>query len=110
MFRISGNCTIWLWLTSASWCAIHLERNYSAAAEAFQEALSLIRSLSPESEYVASLLNSLAGIEKASGDDDAAERDYKEALRIANKINDREGIAIYTGNLAAFSLDRQDWP
>jgi nucleoside phosphorylase/tetratricopeptide (TPR) repeat protein len=87
-----------------------LEKDYSAAAEAYQEALSLIRPLALESKDVTSLLNDLAEIERALGDYAAAERDYREALRIAKKINYREGIANYTGNLAELSLDHEDWP
>jgi hypothetical protein len=45
----------------------------------------------------------------SSKDYAAAERDYREALRIAKKIKDDEGTAIYTGNLAALALDREQW-
>jgi len=54
-------------------------------------------------------LNGLAGAERLSGDYAAAERDYREALQIAKKINDREGQAIYAGNLAELMLDCQNW-
>jgi nucleoside phosphorylase/tetratricopeptide (TPR) repeat protein len=87
-----------------------LEKNYSAAAEAYQETLSLIRPLALESVDVSILLNDLGGIERTLGDYVAAERDYREALRIAKKVNYREGIAYCTGNLAELLLDRQDWP
>ena len=50
--------------------------------------------VSPESEDVAIGLNDLAGAERLSGDYAAAERDYREALRIAKKVNYREGVAI----------------
>jgi nucleoside phosphorylase/tetratricopeptide (TPR) repeat protein len=86
-----------------------LEENYSAAAEAYQAALSLIRPLASESEDVAILLNNLAGIEIILRDYATAERDYREALRIAKKVNYRSGIANYTGNLAEVLLNRQDW-
>jgi tetratricopeptide (TPR) repeat protein len=86
-----------------------VERNYSAAIVAYQEAVNLWRALSPESADVALGLNSLATAEDLAGDDAAAERDYREAVRIAKKINDREGIAIYTGNLADLALDREEW-
>ena len=87
-----------------------LEENYPASIAADQQALELYRSLAPESMDVAMLLNQLAGIERLSGDYDAAERDFHEALRIAKKINERDGIATYTGNLVSLALDRQDWP
>lgn len=70
----------------------------------------LNRALSPESYDVATCLNDLAETERLSGDFDAAERDYREALRIARDLNFREGIATYTGNLALLALDREDWP
>lgn len=87
-----------------------LERNYPAAIAAFKESLELQRLHAPENIDVALGLNSLARAEMDSGDYTAAERDYREALRIAKKINDQEGIAIYTGNLAALALSRKDWP
>ena len=72
--------------------------------------MELWRSLNPESDAVATGLNALAEAKKAAGDWDGAEGDYLEALRIARKIGDREGIATYTGNLAELALDRHDWP
>lgn len=52
----------------------------------------------------------LEKIEDDLGNSATAERDYKEALRIAKKIKYQEGIAFCTGNLAAQSLEREDWP
>jgi len=85
------------------------EKNYPAAIAAYQEALTLWRSIAPESEYVANALNDLAGVEHKQGDWTAAERDEREALRIAKKVSHRAGVAIYTGNLAKMALDREDW-
>ena len=68
------------------------------------------RTLNPESTDVAIGLSNLADAERLSGDYAAAERDYREALRIAKKVNYREGIAYIPGNLASLALDRQDWP
>jgi hypothetical protein len=48
--------------------------------------------------------------ERLSGDLDAAERDHQEALRIARRVDYREGVASYTGNLAELALERGDWP
>ena len=87
-----------------------LKKNYPELMEMFQEALTLRRAIAPESGLVASALNSLAAVENLQGDTAAAERDFREALRIAKKINHREGVAIYTGNLAELMLDRKDWP
>ena len=86
-----------------------LEKNYSAAIETYQGSLKLVRTLSPESQDVAAGLDVLASVEKYSGNYDAAERDYREALRIAKKLNNREHIATYTGNLASLALDRKRW-
>jgi tetratricopeptide (TPR) repeat protein len=54
-------------------------------------------------------LNSLAGAEHLSGDDEAAERDYAEALRIARTVDYPEGVAYMTGNLAMLASAREDW-
>ena len=87
-----------------------LAKDYTAAAAAYREAVDLWRTLGRDSENVAIGLNALADTERLSGDYDSAERDYREALRIAKAIADQEGIATYTGNLAALAMDRQDWP
>ena len=86
-----------------------LAKDYSAAVEASRESVELYRTLNLESEDVTTGLNSLAEAERLSGDLDAAERDYREALRIAKAINFSEGIAAYTGNLAVVALNRGDW-
>lgn len=87
-----------------------MKANYPAAIAAHTEALSLWRMLSAESEDVAIALNSLATAEMASGDLAAAERDYREALRVAGAVGYAEGEAYITGNLAALALARRDWP
>lgn len=80
------------------------------ALAAYQEALALWRGLDPNSEEVAIVLNDIAGLERQTGDDAAAERHYHEALRIAKRVKGDEGVALSTSNLAALALDRQDWP
>jgi len=87
-----------------------LEKNYPAAIAAHREALELWRALELESLDVTVGLSSLAQVERFSGDYAAAERDYREALRIVKKLNLGEGVAIYTGNLAEIALYREDWP
>jgi tetratricopeptide (TPR) repeat protein len=87
-----------------------LKEDYSAAVIACREVLDLHRTVSGESKEVAVALNSLANAEKYSGDDAAAERDYREALRVARAIEYDQGVATYIGNLAALALDRKDWP
>jgi hypothetical protein len=87
-----------------------LVKDYPAAIVAYQGAVNLWRTLSPESADVAIGLNSLGGAEWASGDCAAAERNYREALRIAKKVNYSEGVAAYTGRLAFLALEHKDWP
>lgn len=86
-----------------------LAREYHAAIAAYREVLGLLRSLEYESADVAMGLSCLADAEKAFGDLNAAECDYREALRIALAVEDHHGIALYTGKLGALALDRQDW-
>ena len=87
-----------------------LKEDYPAAIIAYREVLALDRSLSAESKDVAIDLNDLAGAERLSGDYVAAERDYREALRVAHVAGYAEGEAIFTGNMANLALDREDWP
>ncbi|MCA1615423.1 MAG: tetratricopeptide repeat protein [Acidobacteria bacterium] len=87
-----------------------LAKDYPAAIAAYREAVELNRTLSIESADVAIDLNSLASAERQSGDLDAADRDFREALRIALAVDYREGVAAYTGNLANLALVREDWP
>ncbi len=87
-----------------------LKRDYPAAIAAFQEALEVHRTRAPESIDVAICLNDLADAECLSGDYAGAERDFREALCVARAADNAEGVAIYTGNLAALALDQQDWP
>jgi tetratricopeptide (TPR) repeat protein len=84
-------------------------RDYPTALGAYRQAVELYRSLGNETMEVARGLNALANGERVIGDMDAAERDFAEALRIAQVVDDREGVAYMTGNLAAVALDRRDW-
>jgi tetratricopeptide (TPR) repeat protein/pimeloyl-ACP methyl ester carboxylesterase len=86
-----------------------LAENYPAAIEAYQEALSLWQAIAPESRDVAAGLNSLAAVKHKQKEYAAAERFYREALRIAKRATDDEGVATFTGNLAELALDREDW-
>ena len=87
-----------------------VRKDYPAAMTACRDALDLHRTLAAESEDVAIALNSLAETERLSGDLASAERDYREALRVARALGSAEGVAIYTGNLADVTIDREDWP
>jgi len=86
-----------------------LTNDFGAAIGAYREAVELDLTLGPDTNELASDLNDLADAERLSGDLDAAERDYREALRIDRRIGDHHGIAIRTSNLAQLALDREDW-
>ncbi|MEN9867717.1 MAG: hypothetical protein RL748_3307 [Pseudomonadota bacterium] len=86
-----------------------LSKDYPNAIAAFQTAVELLRTIATDSTEVANCLINMGGAKKDSGDLTGAERDYREALYIANKIGDREGVAAYTCKLAALALKRQDW-
>jgi nucleoside phosphorylase/tetratricopeptide (TPR) repeat protein len=86
-----------------------LDENYAAAIGAYQEVIALWQVSEPDSANVAVVLNSLAGVESLQGYYGAAERDYREALRIATKINHYEMMAGIPGSLADLALQRQDW-
>lgn len=86
-----------------------LREDFPVAIGAMKEALALWRAITPESTAVALALNSLAAAEQQQGDHAAAERDYREALRIARAIDNVETVATIVGNLAALALDREEW-
>ena len=87
-----------------------LQKNSPAAITAYRQVVELDRSSSAESADMAMALNSLAGAERLSGDLDAAEHDFREALRVARSVGHSEGVAYCTGNLALLALDREAWP
>lgn len=86
-----------------------LNKDYPEAIVASREGLILQRAVSEESRDVVIALNDLAEIERASGDLTAAEREYKESLRVAQLVGFAWAVAAVTGNLAALSLNRKDW-
>ena len=85
-----------------------MQKNYPAARQAYQEALEIFRAMAPESEDVANCLNQVAQAEKYEGDYAGAERSYRTALHIQNKLGDRAGVAATTGNMAGLAIDRED--
>jgi tetratricopeptide (TPR) repeat protein len=87
-----------------------MARDYPAAIAAFREAVGLSRTTEGDNRVTCGSLSDLANAERLAGDFDSAERDYREALRIANAINEGEAIAIVTGRLAGLALDRKDFP
>ena len=86
-----------------------LKEDYLAAIASYREVVEIDRSISPESDDISIDLNDLASAEIANKDYPAAERDLREALRIAKIIKKDERTAIYTGNLAELALDREQW-
>ena len=89
--------------------AHRLAKDYPAAIAALREAVEASRTLNPQSVDVAIGLNEIANAELESSDLEAAEHDYREALRIALLIDYHEGVADFTGNLAGLLLHRKDW-
>lgn len=86
-----------------------LNKDYSSAIDAFSELVENYRSISPESADVYFAMNDLANAERKNKDYLAAERDYREALRIAEIIKKHDGSAIYIGNMALLAIDREQW-
>ncbi|MFZ1218121.1 MAG: tetratricopeptide repeat protein, partial [Chthoniobacterales bacterium] len=84
--------------------------DYDAAITAYSQSLEARRTLWKESAEIAAVLSDLADVEKLSGDFVSAERDYLQALRVARAVNDLEGEAIFTSNLACVAVDQMDWP
>lgn len=86
-----------------------IKEDYASAIAAGEESLDLARSESPETEIVAVGLSALATARDLSGDSVGAERDFKEALRIAKLIGHKEMIAGIPGQLASFALAEERW-
>ncbi len=82
---------------------------YSAAIVAIEAALRILNANQADSAVLSMALNSLASTKQAAGNLAGAERDFHKALALAQKRNFREGIAIYTGNLAEVAFSRRNW-
>lgn len=87
-----------------------IEKNYAAATAAYEEYMELYRNQPKNGEILAIGFNHLALVEKDAGNYPAAEINYREAIRISKKINDQQGVAIYTSNLADLILKMESWP
>jgi len=87
----------------------YLRGDYPAALAAFREALAIDLAIGTDSADVVSDLTNVANAERGTGERDAADRDFGEALRIAKKLDNRGMIANATGNLAILAADREDW-
>ncbi len=88
---------------------LEMQKDYPAALTAYREALEIYRSISPKSRDVSIALSDLAIAEQAIKDYDSAERDCREALQLAEKIDDQERMASNIGILASLALDREQW-
>lgn len=86
-----------------------LKEEYPAAIAAFQLSLDLFRSLDIERDNVTVVLNDIANAERCSGNYDAAEAHFREALRVAREIGLAEVVAGTTCNLAILAIDRENW-
>jgi len=90
--------------------ALEQRENYAEALAAYTDAMALWVGIAAESEDVATILNTMGGCRVLAGDLDQAERDFKEALRIATAAGSRRGVAMYSGNLSSVAWQRGDWP
>jgi tetratricopeptide (TPR) repeat protein len=87
----------------------YLKGDYPAAIAALVLALDLLRTLSTENVEVTVVLQSLAEAEQGSGDLVAAEREYREALRISRALGNHVGVASCIGSLARLAFDQKNW-
>lgn len=93
-----------------------LKEEYPAAIAAFRLSLELFRSppieskSKSESENVSVVLNDIGNVELCSGEYDAAEAHFREALCIARDAGLAEVVAGTTCNLAILAIQREDWP
>lgn len=83
--------------------------NYELAIVALKEIVGIFRNLKQENSDFAAALNDLTGVELESNDDEAAGRNYREALKIAKTVGDEEDVAYITDNLAALALKHEKW-
>jgi tetratricopeptide (TPR) repeat protein len=90
--------------------AYQLNGDYYEAMRVFRQALELWLSIAPESNDSARGWNNLAEAQKLSGDLVSAEKNFREALRIAQKVGFRKGVPAYMGRLAVVAIDQGDWP
>lgn len=87
-----------------------LNEQYAEAISAYQEALELRRSISPESANVAMAIINDASRLILSGQATAAKEYFMEALRIVRANNDLEGATVCMGNLARLAISQMEFP
>ena len=85
------------------------EKNYSAAITEYQKALNLYKTISPESIEVAQTLSDLASGEVLIKDFRSAKVYYHEALKIAEKNENKVVISAINGLLAELALRQEKW-
>ena len=83
-----------------------LAGEHAAALAAYEEVLALDRARDPISDDVARALNDVGTILRRLGRHDEAEARYQEALTLARRLDNAEGVAIYTTNLADLAVAR----
>ena len=93
-----------------------INKNYPMAIRSFNEALEIWKITNQNAIEVATVLNSLGEAQIASGETSRADIEFndakksiEEALSIATRNNYKEGITIYTGNLAIIALKNYEW-
>jgi nucleoside phosphorylase/tetratricopeptide (TPR) repeat protein len=96
------------WLCSVEGDAHMVNKNFQEAAVSFREALRLSR-LDGDPRDISQRLVDLADAEWELGGRESADRNLREALEIAQKARDKDGVAACTGRLANFALGRKDW-
>ncbi|MEX0827647.1 MAG: tetratricopeptide repeat protein, partial [Haliea sp.] len=89
--------------------AHEMKNEFPAALEAYQEALRLCRTTEAESRDVANVLNDIAEAERLSGNYEAADTNYREAIRIARNVGEDSDAVTFAGNLAELALARENW-
>ena len=86
-----------------------LQKAYPDAIAAYFEVLQIHLAINPESDDVAIALNDLARIEHQNEEYFEASRHCNQALSIARKLDNHEGIVTYTSFLAQIALDQENW-
>ncbi len=84
--------------------------NHAQSISAFQASRDLHLTVSNESHDMANASNALATAEMRAGDYASAERDFREAYRIAQLVGHEAILASSTGNLAEMALALGQWP
>jgi tetratricopeptide (TPR) repeat protein len=87
----------------------YLVKKYSEAIIAYDHALAIQRTIDSTSRETASILYDAAEAKCCMKKYESAESDLREALLIAQKLDNKEGIATYTNGLAELALGQEKW-